>query len=142
MDIKPVKTEMDYQEALEEIDTLFDAQPGTPEADRLEILVTLVEAYEAEHYPLPLPDPIAAIEFHMERLGLKRRDLEPLIGSRARVSEILNKKRPLTGRMIRNLHDGLGISYDILMQRYPLENEGEKGCPVVVDNPYDRARIT
>lgn len=119
MDIKPIKTEEDYQEALETIDRDFDAQAGTPEGNRVEVLSILVEAYEAEHYAIPLPDPISAIEFHMERLGLNRRDLEPLIGSRARVSEILNRKRPLTMRMIRNLHDRLEISFDILMQRYP-----------------------
>ncbi len=116
MDIKPIKTEQDYQDTLAEIERLFDAEPGTPAADRLDVLVTLVEAYEAQYYPMPLPDPIAAIEFHMERLGLTRRELETFIGTRARVSEILNRRRPLTMRMIRNLHDGMGISYDVLMQ--------------------------
>jgi HTH-type transcriptional regulator/antitoxin HigA len=116
MKIKPIKTEQDYQAALQQIDRLFDAQAGTAETDLLEVLVTLVEAYEARQSPIPLPDPVSAIEFHMDRLGLSRRDLEPLIGSRARVSEVLNRKRPLTTRMMRNLHDFLGISYDILMQ--------------------------
>lgn len=116
MDIKPIKTETDYQNVLAEIERLFDAQPGTPDGDRLEVLVTLVEAYEAQHYAIPQPDPIEAIEFHMERLGLTRRELEPFIGTRARVSEILNRRRPLTMRMVRNLHDGMGISYDVLMQ--------------------------
>jgi HTH-type transcriptional regulator / antitoxin HigA len=134
MDIKPIKTEQDYQNALAEIDRLFDADPGTPEGDRVEVLVTLVEAYEKEYYALPLPDPIDAIEFHLERLGLTRHELEPLIGTRARVSEILNRRRPLTMRMIRNIHDGLGISYEVLMQRHPLE--GEEG-----DNPITEAMV-
>jgi HTH-type transcriptional regulator/antitoxin HigA len=134
MDIKPIKTEQDYQNALAEIDHLFEAEPGTPEGDRLDVLVTLVEAYEKQYYALPLPDPIDAIEFHLERLGLTRRELEPFIGTRARVSEILNRRRPLTMRMIRNIHDGLGISYDILMQRHPLA--GEEG-----DNPITEAAV-
>ena len=121
MDTKPVRNDEDYEAALAEIERIFDAQPGTEEADRLDILLTLVEAYEAKHYSIPLPDPIEAIYYHMERLGLSRKDLETLIGSRARVSEILNKKRPLTLRMIRNLHSGLGISTEILFQEYPVE---------------------
>jgi HTH-type transcriptional regulator/antitoxin HigA len=129
MDIKPIKTEQDYQEALAEIDRLFDAEPGTPAADRLDVLVTLVEAYEAQNYPMPLPDPIAAIEFHMERLGMSRRELESLIGSRGRVSEILNRRRPLTMRMIRNLHDGMGISYDVLMQSQASVTEAQPVPP-------------
>ncbi len=123
MDIKPIRTEEDYQAALEEIETIFDAEPGTPDGDRLEVLVTLVEAYEEKHHKIPLPDPIEAIEYHMNRLGLTRKDLEPYIGSRARVSEILNRKRPLTLRMIRNLSEGLGIPTEILTQEYPVENE-------------------
>jgi HTH-type transcriptional regulator / antitoxin HigA len=118
MKIKPIKTETDYEAALKEIERLFDAKPGTVEADRLEVLTTLVEAYEEKHYAIPLPDPIEAILYHMETRGLSRRDLEPLIGSRARVSEILNRKRPLTMEMIRNLHDGLGISAEVLIQPY------------------------
>ena len=118
MEIKPIKTETDYQVALEEIDRLFDAAPNTPEGDRLEVLTTLVEAYEDKHYDIPLPDPIEAIVYHMESRGLTRRDLEPYIGSRARVSEILTRKRFLTMRMIRKLHTGLGIPADILIQPY------------------------
>ena len=120
MNIKPIKTNEDYQAALEEIDRLFDAEPDTPEGDRLEILVTLVEAYENKHYPIPPPDPIEAIEYHVESRGLSRRDLEPYIGSRARVSEILNRKRRLTLRMIRNLETGLGIPAETLIQQYDL----------------------
>ena len=123
MDIRPIKNEADYQSALEEIERLFDAELDTPEGDRLEVLVTLVEAYEAEHHTIPLPDPIEAIEYHMESRGLSRRDLEPFIGSRARVSEILNRKRPLTLRMIRNLETGLGISAELLIQPYELAVE-------------------
>ena len=82
MDIRPIKTEADYQAALNEIESLFDAEPGTPEGDRLEVLTKLVEAYEDRHYSLPMPDPIAAIEYHMESRGLSRRDLEPNLGSR------------------------------------------------------------
>lgn len=120
VNIKPIKTNEDYQAALEEIDRLFDAEPDTPEGDRLEILVTLVEAYENKHHPIPPPDPIEAIEYHMESRGLSRRDLEPYIGSRARVSEILNRRRRLTLRMIRNLETGLGIPAETLIQQYDL----------------------
>jgi HTH-type transcriptional regulator/antitoxin HigA len=124
MDIKPIRTENDYEEALAQIDAIFDAEPGTPEGDLLEVLTILVDAYEEDHYPIAPPDPIEAIEYHMERLGLTRRDIEPYIGSRARVSEILNRRRPLTLSMIRRLQDGLGISAEILLQRYPLADEG------------------
>jgi HTH-type transcriptional regulator/antitoxin HigA len=116
MDIRPIKTEADYELALAEIERLFEADPDTPEGDRLEVLVTLVEAYEDQHYGIPLPDPIEAIQYYMESRGLTRQDLEPYIGTRARVSEILNRKRPLTLTMIRRLHAGLGISGDILIQ--------------------------
>ncbi len=118
MDIRPIKTEADYQAVLEEIERLFEAAPDTPEGDRLEILTTLVEAYEEKHYPVPLPDPIEAIEYFMESRGLSRRDLEPYIGSRGRVAEILNRKRPLTIEMIRRLHAGLGIPAEVLIQPY------------------------
>ena len=116
MEIKPIKTEADYESTLKKIERLLEAKPGTAEADRLEVLTTLVEAYEGKHYAIPLPDPIEAILYHLESRGLSRRDLEPFIGSRARVSEILNRKRPLTMEMIRNLHAGLGISAEVLIQ--------------------------
>ena len=118
MKIKPIRTEADYEAALKEIERLFDAKPGTMEADRLDVLTTLTEAYEEKHYTIPLPDPIEAILYYMEGRGLSRRDIEPFIGSRARVSEVLNRKRPLTMEMIRNLHDGLGISAEVLIQPY------------------------
>ena len=120
MDIRPIKTDEDYQIALAEIEQLFSATPGTLAGDRLEILMTLVEAYEDEYYDIPVPDPIEAINYYMESRGLSRKDLEPYIGSRARVSEVLNRKRPLTLSMIRNLNAELGISADILITPYPV----------------------
>ncbi len=120
MDIKPIRTESDYEQTLQEIERLFNVEPGSPEFDKLEVLSTLVEAYEEKHYSIPLPDPIEAIEYHMERLGWTRKDLEPFIGGPPRVSEILNRKRPLTMRMIRNLHSALNIPVEILAQEYPI----------------------
>lgn len=118
MDIKPIKTRADYEAALAEIDRLFDAEPGSKKADRLEVLVTLVEKYEDEREPIPPPDPIAAIEYYLESRGLTRKDLEALLGTRGRVSEILNRKRPLTLGMIRMLHKKLGIPADVLIKDY------------------------
>ena len=123
MEIRPIKTEADYQATLEEIDRLFDAVPNTPESDRLEVLITLVEAYEDKHYNIPLPDPVEAIVYHMESRGLTRRDLEPYIGSRGRVSEVLNRKRSLSMRMIRRLHTGLGIPASVLIQPYSISKQ-------------------
>ena len=104
MDIKPIKNERDHRKALKEIDRLMDTRPNTPEGDRLDVLVTLVKAWEEKRWPIDLPDPVEAILFAMEQRGLSRRDLEPFIGSRARVAEVLNHKRPLP--MIRRLHQG------------------------------------
>ncbi|MDI6793357.1 MAG: transcriptional regulator [bacterium] len=118
MNIKPIKTESDYQAALEEIDRLFNAAPNTPEGDRLDVLTTLVETYEDKHYYIPLPDPIEAIIYYLESRGLSRRDLEPYIGSQARVSEILNRKQPLSIDMMRRLHAGLAIPAEVLIQPY------------------------
>lgn len=118
MDIKPIRTKRDYSIALKEIERLFHSRPGTADSDRLEVLTTLVVAYEEKHYTVPLPNPIDAIRYYMESRGLTRRDLEKLIGSRARVSEVLNRKRPLTMQMIRNLHKGLGVPAEILIQPY------------------------
>jgi HTH-type transcriptional regulator / antitoxin HigA len=120
MDIKPIRSEKDYEQALNEIERLFDAEPDTPEGENLEVLVILVESYEKEHYSIPLPDPIEAIEYHMERLGLTRKDLEIYVGGPSRVSEILNRKRPLNLRMIRGLSAGLNIPTDVLAQAYEL----------------------
>ena len=121
MDIKPIKTQADYRAALEEVERLFDAAPDTVEGDRLEILTTLIEAYEERHFAIPLPDPIEAILYFLESRGLSRRDLEPFIGARARVSEVLNRKRTLTIGMIRKLHTGLGIPAEVLIQPYSSE---------------------
>ena len=118
MEIRPIKTEADYEVALAEIEQLFEAESGTAEGDRLEILTTLVEAYEDAHYPIQPPDPIEEIRYYMESRGLVRRDLEPYIGSRARVSEILNRKRPLSLTMIRRLNKGLGIPAEVLIKPY------------------------
>jgi HTH-type transcriptional regulator/antitoxin HigA len=122
MDIRPLRTEADYRAALEEVERLWEAEPGTPEGDRVEVLVTLIEAYEAKHHPIPAPDPIAAILFMMEQKGLTRRDLEPAIGSRSRVSQILNRKRPLTLPMIRALSALLHIPTDVLVQPYATQS--------------------
>jgi HTH-type transcriptional regulator/antitoxin HigA len=119
MDIKPIKSEADYQAALNEIERLFDAIPGTPAGDQLEVWTMLVEQYEAQQYPIPFPDPVEAIKYYLESRGLSRRDLEPYIGSRARVAEVLNRRRPLTLSMIRRLHIGLGIDADVLIKQYP-----------------------
>jgi HTH-type transcriptional regulator/antitoxin HigA len=118
MEIRPIRTEQDYRAALDEVSGLMDAATGTPEGDRLDVLATLIEAYEAHHYPIVIPDPIAAIEFMMEQKGLDRRDLEPAIGGRGRVSEILNRKRPLTLAMIRALTPLLSLPADVLVQPY------------------------
>jgi HTH-type transcriptional regulator/antitoxin HigA len=123
MDIHPIKTEADYQAALEEIQSLFDASPNTPEGDRLEVLATLVEAFEEQHFPIPAPDPIEAVKYFMESRGLTRKDLEPYIGNRARVSEILNRKRPLTLRMIQRLHNTLGVPADMLLKPYQVPRQ-------------------
>lgn len=117
MEIKPIKNERDYRRALKEIDRLMDARPNTQQGDNLDVLVTLVEAWEEKHWPIDLPDPIEAILFAIEQRGLSRRDLEPLIGSRARVAEVLNHKRQLTLPMIRRLHAGLGIPADVLIRQ-------------------------
>ncbi len=118
MNIRPIKTEKDYEDALAEIEKIFDASPGTPEGDRLDILVTLVEVYEDQHYSIPDPDPIEALNYYMESRGLSRKDLEPYIGSRARVSEVLNRKRPLTLKMIQKLNMDLGIPAEVLIVPY------------------------
>jgi HTH-type transcriptional regulator/antitoxin HigA len=121
MQIKPIKSDRDYRRALKEIDRLMSARPNTPDGDRLDVLTTLAQAWEAKHHPIDPPDPVAAIRFVMEQRGLTRGDLEPLIGSRARVAEVLNGKRRLTLPMIRRLHASLGIPADALI-REPRSN--------------------
>jgi HTH-type transcriptional regulator/antitoxin HigA len=116
MDIEPIKTQRDYRRVLKEVEGLMMAKRNTPEGDRLDVLVTLVEAWERKHYPLDLPDPVEAIKYHMEQNGLQPRDLIPFIGSRNRVHEVLNRKRPLTLKMIWRLHEGLGIPAESLIK--------------------------
>ena len=116
VEINPIRSEHDYEATLAEIERLWGAKAGTPEGDRLDILATLVDAYENEHFPIDPPDPIEAIKFRMEQQGLTRRDLESILGTRARVAEVLNRKRDLSIGMIRRLHDRLGISAEVLIR--------------------------
>lgn len=116
MDIRPIKTDADYRAALNDIENLMMAEPDTVEGEKLDILVTLVEACEAKHFPMDLPDPVEAIKFEMERKGLTVKDLEPMIGKSNRVYEILNHKRSLTLKMIWKLHEGLGIPAESLIK--------------------------
>lgn len=118
MDIKPIKTKKDHDHALKRIEALMTARANTPEGDELDILVTLVEAYEAKHYTIDAPDPIVAIQHRMEAMGMERKDLEPLLGSKSRVSEVLNRKRKLTMEMVRNLHQNLQLPAETLIQDY------------------------
>lgn len=124
--VRPIRTEADYDAALAEIDVLMSAVPGTPRGDLLDVLVTLVQAYEAKHHPVPPPDPVDAIRFRMEQQGLRPRDLEPFIGSRGRVSEVLHRKRALTLLMIRRLAAGLGITAEVLVRETPLQSGRRK----------------
>jgi HTH-type transcriptional regulator/antitoxin HigA len=116
MEIKPIRTKTDYRAALKKIEALMSARAGSPEGERLDVMVTLVEAYERKHYPLDLPDPVEAIKFRMEQMALAPKDLVPMIGQINRVYEILNRKRPLTLQMIRRLHQKLGIPAESLIK--------------------------
>jgi HTH-type transcriptional regulator/antitoxin HigA len=116
MKVRAIKTEQDYEIVLAEIEALMDAEPDTPEGDRLDVLTTLVEAYEAKHHAIDLPDPIEAIKVRMAERDLQRKDLEAMIGSRSKVSEVLSGKRPLSIAMIRRLHSMLGIPAEVLIQ--------------------------
>jgi HTH-type transcriptional regulator / antitoxin HigA len=118
MTIKPIKTKKDYQAALDRLEIIFDAKPGTPEGDELEVLGILIDKYEQEHYPIDYPDPIEAIKFRMEQMGYSQSDLAKVVGLKSRASEILNKKRKLTLEMVRQLHQALGIPTDVLIQSY------------------------
>ena len=120
MELKPIRTEADYRAALAEIEHLWEAPDGSPEADRLEILAILVELYEKTHFPIEAPDPVAFIEYIMDSRGLTRKDLEPYIGPRGRVADILNRARPLTMTMIRRLASGLNLPVEVLIQPYPM----------------------
>jgi HTH-type transcriptional regulator/antitoxin HigA len=115
-ELKPIRTEADYKRAMAELKSLWGAKDRTLESDRLDVLATLIDVYESEHFPMDPPDPIEAIKFRMEQQGITRKDLEPLIGTRARVAEVMNRKRSLSIDMIRRLHEGLGISADILIR--------------------------
>ena len=115
MEIRPIKTRRDYEKTLRRVEALMSAQPGTDEGDELDVLATLVEVYEQRHFPIQAGDPVEAILFRMEQQGLKRKDLEAFIGSRHRVSEVLNRKRTLSLDMIRKLHGGLGIPLEVLV---------------------------
>jgi HTH-type transcriptional regulator / antitoxin HigA len=154
--IKPIRTEVDYQAALARIDALMDAKPGTPEGEELDLVVDLVELYEAKHVPIGYPSPVAAIEFRMEQAGLTQRDLVPFIGSRAKVSEVLSGKRQLTMPMARALHEHLGIPAEVLLQndderfgdplagieweRFPIEAMAKLGWIRKVRNLCSRAK--
>ena len=115
-EIKPIRTEADYEAALAEVERLWGAKSGTPNGDRLDVLATLIEAYEERQYPMDPPDPIEAIKFRMEQQGLTRKDLEAMIGTRTRIAEVLSRKRALSIAMIRRLHEKLGISAEVLIQ--------------------------
>lgn len=115
MNIRPIRTKRDYERAVRRIGALMDAKPGSDEADELDVLATLVDVYEEKHFSIDAADPVDAIQFRMDQQGLDRKDLEPFIGSRHRVSEILNRKRSLSIDMIRRLHAGLGIPLEVLV---------------------------
>lgn len=115
-EIRPIRTKRDHEAALKEIERLWGAKTGTLDGDRLDVLATLVDAYETEHYQMDPPDPVEAIKFRMEQQGLTRRDLEEIIGTRTRIAEVLNRKRGLSIAMIRRLHERLGISAEVLIR--------------------------
>ena len=126
MELHPIKTESDYQNALQEIERLFDAEPNSPECDRLDILTTLIEAYEQKHYPIEAPDPISAILYYLESRGLSQQDLAESIGSQQQVTAILNRQQPLTLDLIRRLNQNLKIPAEILIKPYSLEQINQK----------------
>lgn len=135
-DIKPIRSEDDYQAALQEVDRLLEYEPGTPEGDRLDVLATSIEAYEVKHFPIPQPDdPVQVLEYYMESRGLDRSDLIPFLGSRERVSEVLHRKRNLSLEMIRRLHVGLGIPAELLIgagTKKAARRSGASSRPIVV----------
>jgi len=137
MEIKPIRSKADYQAVLKEVEKLMESLPGTPEGDRLDVLVTLVEAYEAKNFPIPEPDdPVAVIEYYMETRGLSRADLVPYFGSKERVSEFLNRKRGLSLEMVRRLHAGLGIPTELIIGR-----GRQKSQPENQKRPVPRVRV-
>jgi len=126
-EIKPIRSEADYEAALAELERLWGASSGTPDGDRLDVLATLIDAYESEHHPVDPPDPIEAIKFRMEQQGLTRKDLEGILGSRTRIAEVLNRRRGLSINMMRQLHEKLGISAEILIR--PCRVQTDPGAP-------------
>jgi HTH-type transcriptional regulator / antitoxin HigA len=133
-----IKTEKQYEEALDRVEQLMDAgaSPGTDDGDTLEVLVFLINAYERKNHPVVLPDPVDAVKFRMDQQGLKPKDLEPFLGSKSRVSEVLNRKRPLTLRMIRELHKGLGIPAEVL-----INEPGAKTIPLSENPIYAAGKV-
>ena len=123
MEIYPIRNNAQYERALERVEKLLDAKEGSKEFDELEVLSTLIEAYEAKHYQIDAPDPIEAIKFRMEQEGLKQKDIAKLFGNKVRVSEVLNKKRRLTLNMIRNIHQTLKIPYESLVKNYEIQSK-------------------
>lgn len=123
MNIQPIRTEADYEQALDQLENVFDAPKGTAENDLAEVLVTLIDKYESEHYPIEAPDPIEAIKIRMAEMDLRQKDLMEVIGTKSRgvISNILNKRRPLTLPVIRALGPKLGLSFDILIQEYEMK---------------------
>lgn len=115
-ELKPIRTDADYEAAMAQVEQLWGARSGTPDGDRLDVLATLIDAYEAVHHPMDPPDPIDAIKFRMEQQGMTRKDLESIIGGRGRIAEVLNRRRNLSIDMIRRLHDLLGISAEVLIR--------------------------
>ena len=122
MELKPIHTKRDYEVALKQAETCWDAPTGSPKAERLDVLVLLIEDYEMRHFAIDSPDPVEFLQFIMEQRGLTRKDLEPFIGSRARVAEVLNRVRPLSLEMIRSLSEGLNLPADVLVKRYELRH--------------------
>lgn len=118
MTLKPIKTEKDYEQALQRLEAIFDAKPNTPEGDELEILGILIDEYEQTHFPIDMPDPIEAIKFRMEQMDYNQNDLAKVIGLKSRASEVLNRKRKLSLSMIRNLHNKMNIPTEVLIQPY------------------------
>lgn len=133
--IKPIRNEADYELALQEIDCCLDAEAGSPERDRLEVLTVLVDDYEAKHHTISPPEPVAAIEFVLEQRGLSRKDLEDVIGSSGRISEVMNKQRPLTLAMIRKLVDKFDLPADVLIRKTPHMQAGERSYVVTRAKP-------
>ena len=137
MKLSPIKNDKDYQKALKRLEKIFDAKLGSKEGDELEILGILVDNYEKEHFPIGMPDPIEAIKFRMEQMGMKQKDLAEIIGFKSRVSEILNRKRKLTLEMIRKLNEALSIPTEVLVQKYWMKKDANM---MYITEPHKAAR--